>query len=89
MDSLGTVGRQNPPVFTNAACDGQTGFVPHGFSEGELRRNREQSFDLDLEFQQIGVLAFGAAQLQLSPANKGHLTWSVSNSYSCSARVQM
>lgn len=34
VDGLGTVGRQNPPVFANAACDGQTGFVPHGFGEG-------------------------------------------------------
>lgn len=44
MDGLGAVGGQDPPVFTDAAGDGQTGFVPHGFSEGELRRRRQQSF---------------------------------------------
>lgn len=60
MDGLGTVGRQNPPVLPHAAGDGQTGFVPHGFSEGELRRNRQQSFTWrstsggqHLEFQQV------------------------------------
>lgn len=31
VDGLGTVGRQHSSIFPNAACDGQTGLVPHGF----------------------------------------------------------
>lgn len=39
VDGLGTVGRQHSSVLPNAACDGQTGLVPHGFCECQLRRN--------------------------------------------------
>lgn len=36
MDGLGTVGRQHPSVLPDAACDGQTGLVPHGFCKCQL-----------------------------------------------------
>lgn len=37
VNGLWTVGRQHPAVLPNAACDGQSGLVPHGFSKCELR----------------------------------------------------
>lgn len=50
VDGLRTVGGQHPAVLPDTAGDGQTGLVPHGFCEGELRRDgrkepsRSQSF---------------------------------------------
>lgn len=41
VDGLGTVGRQHSAVLPHAARDGQTGLVPHGFCERQLRRNRD------------------------------------------------
>jgi len=42
VDGLGTIWRQHPSVLPDAARDGQTGLVPHGFSEGQLGdRNKE------------------------------------------------
>lgn len=43
VDGLWTVGGQHPAVLPDAARDGQTGLVPHGFCEGELRTNRRKS----------------------------------------------
>ena len=42
VDGLGAVGRQHSSVLPNAACDGQTGLVPHGFCECKLRRNTKR-----------------------------------------------
>lgn len=41
VNGLGAVRRQDPAVLTDTSCDGQTGFVPHGFCERELRRQTE------------------------------------------------
>lgn len=38
VDRLGAVRRQDPPVLPDAACDGQTGLVPHGFCKCQLGR---------------------------------------------------
>lgn len=42
VDRLGAVWRQDPPVLPDAACDGQTGLVPHGFCKCQLRREMKR-----------------------------------------------
>ena len=60
VHGLGTVGRQHPAVLPDAACDGQTGLVPHGFSKCELQRQMKTQVGVgagsDIGRQQIGVL---------------------------------
>lgn len=38
VDGLGAVWRQHSAILPDAPCDGQTGFVPHGFCKCQLRR---------------------------------------------------
>ena len=42
MHSFGTVRGQDAAVLTHAARDRQPRLVPHGFSEGELRKQGEK-----------------------------------------------
>lgn len=42
VDGLGAVGSQNPSILSDAACDGQTGLVPHGFCKCQLRRKTKR-----------------------------------------------
>lgn len=59
VDGLGTVGCQDSSVFPDAACDGQTSLVPHGFCECQLKRNTKKESVQLMKLQRPGLLQIG------------------------------
>ena len=81
VNGLGTVGRQHPAVLPDAACDGQTGLVPHGFSKCQLEGGGDKEIGLRLKQVkvrkvarlQIGVLGCIHTKCMNNTFNQGTL----------------